>query len=109
MAWEVLGFEAPQLIVIPTPSIAEAGGICFFSAREPGIGHQPFVIRTPSKVEKADFEGDTPPPPGPLESSAYAAYTAKIFGFKELTGKIFRTKDLSPEVSPEGHSSPIGF
>jgi hypothetical protein len=59
------------------------------------------------RTGKTGFEGYTPLPPGLLESAVYAASTAKIFGSKELTGKIFRTKDLSPEASPEGHSSPI--
>ena len=52
MAWEVLGFEAPQLIVIPTPSIAEAGGICFFSAREPEIG--PSTLRHSDAFESRE-------------------------------------------------------
>ena len=38
-----------------------------------------------------------PLPSGHLESEAYARESTKIFGFKELIDKIFRTKDLASE------------
>jgi hypothetical protein len=39
--------------------------------------------------------GVYPPPPGPVESEAYAGQSTEIFGFKRLIGKIFPTKDLA--------------
>ena len=41
------------------------------------------------------FLGYTPLPPGLVESRFYARESIKIFGFKELIDKIFRTKDLA--------------
>lgn len=37
-----------------------------------------------------------PPPPGILESAAYAQYRVKISHFKELRGKVLRINDLAP-------------
>ena len=37
-----------------------------------------------------------PPPPGLLESTRYVAKEGKIFDFKGLTGKILKTKEISP-------------
>jgi hypothetical protein len=48
-----------------------------------------------SVAERNSRNRGIPPPPGLLESAAYAGERAKIFHFKELRGKIFRIKDLA--------------
>ena len=47
-----------------------------------------------STVRISDMPG-YPLPLGRVESKVYALESTKIFGFKELIDKIFRTKDLA--------------
>jgi hypothetical protein len=57
----------------------------------------------------ADFEG-TPLPPDLVESSGYAGERTKIFDFKELIGKIFRTKHLAHDARVlQGHARRVTF
>jgi hypothetical protein len=67
------------------------------------------AARTPSEMAANSLRNKpfgqansgTPLPPGPMESGTYTRDSTKIFGFKELIAKIFRTKDLaSGTVAP---------
>jgi hypothetical protein len=49
------------------------------------------LVRAAESCEMPEY----PLPPGQLESEVYARESTKIFGFKELIDKIFRTKDLA--------------
>jgi hypothetical protein len=52
----------------------------------------------------------TPSPPGPMESGTYTRDSTKIFGFKELIAKIFRTKDLaSGTVVPGRYAQRVSY
>src|SRR5580700_1988324 len=62
-------------------------------------------------VRRIGSKNRVPPPPlGLVESRGYAGESSKIFGFKELIGKIFRTKDLaSGTILPGRYAQRVSY